>query len=391
MFLFFADNNTSSDEGTAPSTTFVPTPSTSSFTVSSHSAFQRSVPRSPAERLERYLIRNRQHPNIRHMRDMARGTIFGSNAFRPYRDSVLSVPSDSSESPLYTGADPLEQPEEMEGINEQEDLVVDDENSGEQSETGYWLLEENSNSDSNLDDSNVNSNSRWTSRWIRLDQTNRNNSEAAAQAPEADRSQEQSDQYVWMTRDSPSTSERNVLSPVSQNPTRYEQPPLFPFRSLRESQLRMKDNEKRKNAVAQTTAVVGEPSTSSFNLESSSTADASSAKPPSTGETSTSMSVDNNETEAMATVEAVEEVGETSVDNVEVTEESAGMSIDGPERPSEEEGFRGWPADEQEGFSAEPLGVRQGIRLLSRHIDNMQRLCRYFLAYFISLRFVIFL
>ncbi|RLU21811.1 hypothetical protein DMN91_006187 [Ooceraea biroi] len=106
------------------------------------------------------------------------------------------------------------------------------------SENGYWLLEENSNSDSNFEDTNSNTNSnsrRWTSRWIQIDTSSRNpeysddlpNERTRSRSFSEDADQSSNDRY----RD-----QRNRLSPMSANPTRYEQPPLFPFRSLRENQ-----------------------------------------------------------------------------------------------------------------------------------------------------------
>lgn len=64
---------------------------------------------------------------------------------------------------------------------QQEDRPVDreptpanEENDGEQSENGYWLLEENSYSDSDHESQNE-GNQRRTSRWIQLDNSNRRN------------------------------------------------------------------------------------------------------------------------------------------------------------------------------------------------------------------------
>ncbi|XP_057325160.1 uncharacterized protein LOC130667536 [Microplitis mediator] len=106
--------------------------------------------------------------------------------------------------------------------------VEEEENTAEQSEIGYWLLQENSNPDSNQDnDAGTSSNStplRWTSRWIRTGPSNR------PTEPETARN----------------TSPRTPLSPYSATATRYEQPPLFPFRSLRDQQRR--DEEQRRNS-----------------------------------------------------------------------------------------------------------------------------------------------
>lgn len=130
-----------------------------------------------------------------------------------------------------------------------------EEGAGEQSENGYWLLEEDSNSDddhqqsarTNSIDVNMQHSSgsyrRRPSRWIQLDPTNRDSSNAASQGSSTDRNQDPStasQQTTSANSTTRATSDNAIngddrLSPVSANSSRYEQPPLFPFRSMREN------------------------------------------------------------------------------------------------------------------------------------------------------------
>jgi hypothetical protein len=67
----------------------------------------------------------------------------------------------------------------LNNVNLNDQTANETENAGEQSENGYWLLEENSNSDSNHEESNGVMNStteprRRASRWIQLNSPSRN-------------------------------------------------------------------------------------------------------------------------------------------------------------------------------------------------------------------------
>uniref|UniRef100_A0A0C9R0F1 AMBRA1 protein n=1 Tax=Fopius arisanus TaxID=64838 RepID=A0A0C9R0F1_9HYME len=133
---------------------------------------------------------------------------------------------------------------------------VDEEAVGEQSENGYWLLEENSNSDSNHNDESNESQiarpQRWTSRWIRIVPPDRTPDTIETPSQDPPRN--------------PETIDRALLSPVSANASRYEQPPLFPFRSLREN-LKKRSLEADKSQPEQggpSDAKKPHPSTSSF-------------------------------------------------------------------------------------------------------------------------------
>ncbi|XP_014606890.1 PREDICTED: 5'-AMP-activated serine/threonine-protein kinase catalytic subunit alpha-like [Polistes canadensis] len=139
------------------------------------------------------------------------------------------------------------------------DETLDDENSGEQSENGYWLLEENSNSDSNLDEastSNASNSRRWTSRWIQLDSSNRNynNNNRTSSLVEPTHTRFTSDEIIQRAQNR--LSNRNQITLTSANSLSYEQPPLYPFRSLQESQFRR---------LVQRTVSDANPSSSSIN------------------------------------------------------------------------------------------------------------------------------
>ena len=234
--------------------------------------------------------------------------------------------------------------------------VDNDENASEQSENGYWLLEENSNSDSNQEDQNPSSSSRtrsgWTSRWIQLDPMNRDSDYELFPTDQSGRrnSNDRIDASTLEPRTQASSTDRNQLSPISINSTRYEQPPLFPFRSLRENQER--------------------------RMESNQEAAASSAQ----AEGRTDASRERGEARATTSQNNEDGSKESELRNPRRQPQSTlkkGFNS-GEGRRSREERNRRMRASslpQGQGLS-DNIGVRQGIQLLSRYIDNMQRLCR---------------
>lgn len=234
-------------------------------------------------------------------------------------------------------------------------------NSGQQvslddSENGYWLLEENSNSDSNLDDTNSNSNSnsrRWTSRWIQLDNSIRNMEYTDLNGRIQLRSSSENENQSFNDRH---RDQRNhLLSPVSANPTRYEQPPLFPFRSLRENQSqRMEQNQI--------------PSGSGFNsahsqMSNSDVADTveltGSVNDPVAVRIADAINRENNQSTEIDRQQQEQNQDQRNIDDANLDSSDIDPIVLGNIDPRESS-----------------LGVRQGIQLLSRHIDNMHRLCR---------------
>lgn len=206
----------------------------------------------------------------------------------------------------------------------------------EQSDNGYWLLEENSNSDSNQEDQNLNPNSsfqRWTSRWIQLNPSNR----------DSDNELFSNEQGRRNTNDRVNAAEsrshdRNQLSPISINSTRYEQPPLFPFRSLRENQARRMESN-QETTQSDTRAEPEARATTSRSNDDSREDDESrnSRRQPPTRK--------GNSAEAKRIKEERNRRNRVS------------------------------PLSQNQSLT-DNIGVRQGIQLLSRYIDNMQRLCR---------------
>lgn len=248
----------------------------------------------------------------------------------------------------------------MENNNTAQQVSLDD------SENGYWLLEENSNSDSNLDDSSSNTNSnarRWTSRWIQLDTSSRNteytNDLSNEQAQARSLSEDVADQSPNdRHRDQSTMRDRNRLSPVSLNPSRYEQPPLFPFRSLRENQSRRVEQ----NQIPVSDSTHSAP----FQLQMSD---------------SSATDVFANLTEGVNADPAAARIA----DRTQNRESNFANSSRQQQQRSQSQSQRNADyvdvdlrmlgignVDSRESS----LGVRQGIQLLNRHIDNMQRLCR---------------
>lgn len=202
---------------------------------------------------------------------------------------------------------------------------TEEDNVGEQSENGYWLLEENSNSDSNHDEeSNVNRAAgpqRWTSRWIPIppDRT----PDLPILDPETP---------VEPTRNSEVVN-RALLSPVSANASRYEQPPLFPFRSLREN-LKKRSLEADKTSPDQsesTNVKSPQPSTSSFREPQPSQIDKSSDEDSSLTSTTTSETSSSNSDPPMRLIK----LQATVLD-------SQRSSDSRRSEPTEELDFRGW-------------------------------------------------
>lgn len=247
----------------------------------------------------------------------------------------------------------------MDNNNTVQQVSLDD------SENGYWLLEENSNSDSNLDDSNSNSNSnprRWTSRWIQLDTSSRNtefiddldNEQVQMRSLSEDVADQSSNDRH---RDQSTMRDRNRLSPVSLNPSRYEQPPLFPFRSLRENQSRRVDQ----NQILTSDSTHSTP----FQLQMSD---------------SSATDMFPNLTErvndpAMRIADRVNRESSFASGSRQQQQQQRNQSQSQRNADDADLDLRMLGignVDSREGS----LGVRQGIQLLNRHIDNMQRLCR---------------
>lgn len=242
----------------------------------------------------------------------------------------------------------------MENNNTTQQVLLDD------SENGYWLLEENSNSDSNLDDANSNTNSssrRWTSRWIQLDTSSRNseytndlsNEQILSRPLSEDADQNVNDRH---------REQRNQLSPVSANSTRYEQPPLFPFRSLRE-------NQSQRVEQNQTPNISGSDSTSFQSTSDSSTTTLA-------GFAELSRMVNDPIATRIANVTNREDRSTTSDRQQQQNQEQRNVDDLDFDYIIDPIMLGADNIDPRESS----LGVRQGIQLLSRHIDNMHRLCR---------------
>ncbi|XP_014479238.1 PREDICTED: uncharacterized protein LOC106746762 isoform X2 [Dinoponera quadriceps] len=359
---YIGDSSSSSDEGYLGSTS---RNGPSNFTVSSHSAFQPNVPKLAAQ-LSR--SQNQEVPagssrlNDEEMdrNDLSDNVNNEANESNVETNRTLRIIQQCNRaqrnlSLLRRVLDVLQRhlhADRMENNNTVQQVSLDD------SENGYWLLEENSNSDSNLDDSSSNTNSnarRWTSRWIQLDNSSRNTEYAnndlpSEQAQERSLSEDVADQNSNDTRHrDPSTMrDRNRLSPVSLNPSRYEQPPLFPFRSLRENQSRRVDQN-------QTPATSDFAHGTPFHLQmpDSSATDVFASLTEGVNDPA-ARSADRSNRESSFASGSNRQRGQRSPDDADLDLRVLGS------------------VDLREGS----LGVRQGIQLLNRHIDNMQRLCR---------------
>lgn len=255
-----------------------------------------------------------------------------------------------------------------------------DEESGEQS--GYWLLEENSNSDSIEEIANTepgtssSTNSRnWTSRWISLE-SNYPDRQPTNETSTTGTEQESSNVQENLTgRDS--LSDRNRLSPVIVNSTRYEQPPLFPFSSLRENQAKKREEENRKKSktagdqresrAPETTAAtsfsssLSLPSTSAENSHGNTSHEDCRLSQPSSSRASTSSHTANPHVNLIAGEEShscpcitcgaaqdrsariLPTTSDQSIlGNVDEPEDAASRETDGNNPRSDETGFRGW-------------------------------------------------
>lgn len=231
---------------------------------------------------------------------------------------------------------------------------ADDENASEQSENGYWLLEENSNSDSNQEDQNLNPSSssrRWTSRWIQLDPMNRDSDYELFPSDQLGRrnSSDRAEPLPSESRTQGSSTDRNQLSPISINSTRYEQPPLFPFRSLRENQARRMESNQEPAACSATQT---------------------------DGRTDNSRDHEARPTTSHNYEDGLREEDPRNSRRQQASSKRASNNSE-PKRLKEERNrrMRVCPLPPGQGLS-DNVGVRQGIQLLSRYIDNMQRLCR---------------
>lgn len=230
------------------------------------------------------------------------------------------------------------------------------------SENGYWLLEENSNSDSNLDDANPNTNSssrRWTSRWIPLDTSTRNSEYVNDLTDEQIRSRSLSEDADQNVNDR-HRDRRNQLSPVSANSARYEQPPLFPFRSLRENQSQRAGQNQTCNTDN------SDPNSARFQSQVSD----------SHVMTNMTLTEGVDATTTRIANDANRENNElTPGDRQQQQNQDQQRNTDDPNLDSSATDTIILDAGNVDPRESS-LGVRQGIQLLNRHIDNMQRLCR---------------
>ncbi|XP_046606454.1 uncharacterized protein LOC124298456 [Neodiprion virginianus] len=420
------DSSQSSDEAHSATSS----PATSNFTVSSRSAFQPSIPRvltqdqrssnpsgpdqTSVNRSGQAVDTNRNEQSNDSINELNESNINNMrNNMRIIRSTqeisqdLLRV-LDSFQRNLNTDQPEIER-------NPLEESLPDD-NVREQSENGYWLLEENSNSDSNHDEpaensntnTNTNSNAntrRWTSRWINLERGSETDylldpnrpSTSANELPltPGTRMRTLSENLEHRMNDFPSSEEsgtrsvrnsRDQLSPVSINSTRYEQPPLFPFRSLRENLTRRL--EMNQSGVAEASQQTNQDS----QVLEEQAIHLPIEVPECTIEVS---SADNdipleelraniaNPTEQESAVSKLQRrldlerafYNRRLASSARNSTNADDRAVDGSR---EEEGWRGWrvcPRRQSPG-QTDVLGVRQGIQLLSRHIDNMQRLCR---------------
>lgn len=245
--------------------------------------------------------------------------------------------------------------DQVENDNTVQQVSLDD------SENGYWLLEENSNSDSNLDDSNSNANSnprRWTSRWIQLDTSSRNSEYANDLPNEQTRSRSSLSEDVDQNsgdrhgdHQSSTTQDRNQLSPVSLNPSRYERPPLFPFRSLRE-------NQSRRVEQNQMLASNSTHNSARFQLQTPG---------PDVTDEFVDLTENVNDPVAMRIVNETNRESELTGDRLQESQNQGNINM--------EHDLRTLSHGDVDSREDSP-GSRREIQLLSRHIDNMQRLCR---------------
>ncbi|KAK2579509.1 hypothetical protein KPH14_010815 [Odynerus spinipes] len=224
--------------------------------------------------------------------------------------------------------------------------TLEDENTGEQSENGYWLLEENSNSDSNLDEastSTASNSQRWTSRWIQLDSSNRNYNNNRTSLNE-------------QTQGSFANDERDQRV---QN------------RSLRENRCRGLEQSTIPEVHTSDHTFNRQAVNSCTNTNTASTKAESINKESNMQKTNVTLSQGISEGESsMENQQLRNNVSafEQSVDN-STSERNANTDVDA-------ERLRRWRLSLNRDVGIHPLEIRLRIRLLGCHIDNMQRLCR---------------
>ncbi|XP_071642192.1 uncharacterized protein [Temnothorax longispinosus] len=375
---YIEDTSSSSDEGYSRASTS--RNGASNFTVSTHSAFQPNVPKPVAQRASSSQNQEATTSSPR-LDETDRNNLLDSLNNELNEDNQDNRASRitrnmqeirSQELSRRQGNSPLLRrvidvlqilrnlhADRMENNNTTQQVLLDD------SENGYWLLEENSNSDSNLDDTNSNTNSnsrRWTSRWIQLDTSSRN-SEYTNDSPNEQTLprplSEDAEQNINDNRE-----QRNQLSPVSANPTRYEQPPLFPFRSLRENQSQRVEQNQTPNT-----------SNSDSTPLQSQTSDSGTTRATLAGFAELSRTVNDPVATRIANVTNREGRSTTSDRQQQQQQQNQEQrNADDPDIDYIIDPIM-LGADNIDPRESS-LGVRQGIQLLSRHIDNMHRLCR---------------
>ncbi|KYN00117.1 Activating molecule in BECN1-regulated autophagy protein 1 [Cyphomyrmex costatus] len=402
---YIEDSSSSSDEGYSRASTS--RNGASNFTVSTHSAFQPNVPKSVAQRMSSSSQNQETSTNSSRLDETDRNNLpvnlnnesneDNDQDNRTSRTMRNTQETRSQELSRRQGNSPLLRrvidvlqilrnlhADRMENNNTTQQVLLDD------SENGYWLLEENSNSDSNLDDTNSNTNSnsrRWTSRWIRLDTSSRNSEYPNDSPNEQSLSRPFSEDVEQNTNDR-HREQRNQLSPVSANPTRYEQPPLFPFRSLRENQSqRLEQNQ---------TPIISSSDSTSLQTQ---TSNSDATHTTLAGFTELSRMVNDPVVTRIANVTSRED--ESTVSDRQQPPPPLPPPPPPPPPPSQQQQQQQQQQNQDQRNADDPdldyvidpimlgadnidpressLGVRQGIQLLNRHINNinnMHRLCR---------------
>lgn len=373
------DSSQSSDEGYQATSS----PAASNFTVSSRSAFQPSVPRLSNSQVNANEGRNEEaNSELNRNNEQSNDSVNNElNEFNIRNNRSLRIIRSTQEisQNLRRVLDSFHGNLDIEQVGERNPQPEENETAREQSENGYWLLEENSNSDSNHEEPapnvNPNANRRWTSRWISLVPLRGVDGDGLPDpARSADATEQPGTRLRTLSENFEQSRNRDQLSPFSVNSTRYEQPPLFPFRSLRENltrRLELSQNsgttESPGQAASESQEVVDMPAgiASEHTIEVSSNSEAAqenTSNVPISGEREGSLDLEGD----------LYDPRSVSANN------SANTDDRGTDGSREEEGWRGWrvcPRRQNQGQN-DALGVRQGIQLLSRHIDNMQRLCR---------------
>ncbi|XP_072765111.1 uncharacterized protein [Anoplolepis gracilipes] len=363
---YIGDSSSSSDESYAQASTSHN--SASNFTVSSHSAFQPNVPKSTqrasSQNQEASASSSRVDETDRNnFPDNLNNESNGNNVQNNRTSRITQSSQETSRSQELNNRNSVRRVlwdafqrnlhvDRVENNNTGQQVSLDD------SENGYWLLEENSNSDSNLDDTNSNSNSnsrRWTSRWIQLDNSSRNSEYTNDVPNERTNPRSLSENGDQNFNDRHRDQRNHLLSPVSANPTRYEQPPLFPFRSLRENQ----SQRIEQNQI---------PSGSDSNNDAHSQMSNS-------GTVELTENVNDPIAVRIADTESDRENIRSTVMDRQQQQNQDQRNRDDANLDSSDIDPIILGADNIDPRESS-LGVRQGIQLLSRHIDNMHRLCR---------------